>query len=93
MKFITKRHDDANIGVQGDLSICWESHDNTVAIETSDVYMVFNADKVTLYELELHYGPSREYPNDVRCMSCGVIIKNCDDFYAQCDRCFDETFG
>ena len=90
MKFITSRHDDDTIAVQGDLSICWSPLQNTVSIETTDRYIVFVADKVTLYDLELHYGPVRDYPDDVRCMGCGVIIKNCDDFYAQCDACFDK---
>ena len=90
MIFITKRHEDLQIAadVQRDITICWEG--NFVSIETPLNYMSFNADKVTLHDMELHFAPTRRtHINDVRCMSCGVIIKNCDDYYAQCDPCFD----
>lgn len=90
MKFITKRHDDARIAVHNDISICWTPRENTVSIETDDNYMVFVADKVTLHDMEMHFAKTvRTHIPDVRCMGCGVIIKNCDDYYAQCDKCFD----
>ena len=91
MRFITERHDDAQIAVDEirNISICWEL--NFVSIETDDNYMSFNAEKVTLHEMEMHFAPKvRTHIQDVRCMGCGVIIKNCDDYYAQCDACFDK---
>lgn len=91
MKFITKRHDDAQIAVHGSLSICWTPCENSVSIETDDNYMVFVANNVTLHDMEMHFAPKRRtHINDVRCMGCGVIIKDCDDYYAQCDACFDK---
>ena len=92
MKFITPRYEkDCTIAVNDatGISICWSGFDS-VSVETKDNYMSFVASKVTLYDLELHFGPVRDYPNDVRCMGCGVIIKNCDDLYAQCATCFDK---
>jgi hypothetical protein len=90
MKFITHRHADCQIAVNDatGVSICFSGWD-TVSIETPKAYESFVASKVTLYDLELHYGPVRDYPNDVRCMGCGGIIKDCDDLYAQCDACCD----
>ena len=92
MKFITSVWDDAQILVDDkrDISICWSGWDS-VSIETPDNYMTFVASKVTLHEMEQHFAPKmRTHINDVRCMGCGVIIKNCDDYYAQCDACFDK---
>jgi len=91
MRFITPRYDDCQIAVNDatGVSICFSGWDS-VSIETPKAYESFVASKVTLYELELHYGPVRNYPNDVRCMGCGVIIKNCEDLYAQCAACFDK---